>query len=100
MFSESVKNKPKVYRNVLIAAVLLGVLTVTVSIAPKYVVRWAATYELEKMGIQTKGFETFEVDLWNSEVLFGPVEFWSSDARHGEIGDAGFGYDLINLVKR
>jgi hypothetical protein len=71
-----------------------------IGVAPKYVARWVVSHELNKMGILMEGIQTLGVDVWNSEIVFGPVEFWAAEGRHGQIGYAGFGYDLMNLFKQ
>lgn len=90
----------KALRFFVIAAAFLSLLVVMIGVAPKYVARWVVSHELKKMGVQMEGIQTLAVDVWNSEIVFGPVEFWATEGRHGQIGYAGFGYDLMNLFKQ
>jgi hypothetical protein len=57
------------------AIVIFGVLAAIVFIAPTLVARYVAADQLEAMGIETEGVETLEIDIWNREVVLGPVRF-------------------------
>jgi len=97
---QSSQNRRKTLRIFAISAALLFLMAVMIAVVPSYVARWVIRHELKKMDVQVDGIQTLTVDLWNSEIVFGPVEFWAAEGRHGQIGYAGFGYDLTNLFKQ
>ena len=77
--------------SVLVVVLVLGVL------APRFAAGWLAKGQLERLGIANQGVTSLTIDLWNSEIDLGTVEFWSADAAHGRIENVSISYDMANL---
>jgi hypothetical protein len=83
-----------------LAVAVLGLLAVLVFVAPRHIARYVVADQLSALDIQAEGVGTLDVDLWNQQVWFGPVEFRASDADPGQVGQFGLKWDLFNLFKR
>jgi hypothetical protein len=77
--------------SVLVLVLVLGV------VVPRFAAGWLAQEQLERMGIANQGVTSLTIDLWNSEIDLGTVEFWSADAEHGRIENVSMAYDVANL---
>ncbi len=76
------------------------VLALVVLVAPKYVVRYVAERELAKLGIETHGIGTIDINVPQGRVSMGPVEFSAGGADRGLIGNIVFDIDLLSLFEQ
>jgi len=92
------RRKPR--RNAIIISTLLVVLTLLYSFAPTYIARLIIDSRLYKYGIQHSGVETLRINPWTMEVWLGPVEFWSGDIEHGQLGELGIKLNLLPVFQK
>jgi hypothetical protein len=79
---------------------IVCVVALAVLVAPRHLARWLVASELRKMGIESAGIESLDVDLRSSEIDLGTFRFWSADAKRGQIGRMALKYNLRNLFDR
>ncbi|NKB20240.1 MAG: DUF748 domain-containing protein [Alphaproteobacteria bacterium] len=79
---------------------VIAVLCAAIFIGPRFAARYIVADELDKLGIAHEGVGTIIVDMWNQEVLFGPVSVRKADAKPGQIKKFGLKLRLWNLLSR
>jgi hypothetical protein len=95
--AEATPPAPRRRRRRWAGAVALGLVLVLGVLVPRFAAGWLAKVQLDRMGIANQGVTSLDIDLWNSEIDLGTVEFWSADAEHGRIENVSLVYDLGNL---
>jgi hypothetical protein len=84
-------------RWIVIGAVALGLILVLGVLVPRFAAGWLANEQLERMGIANQGVTSLDIDLLNSRIDLGAVEFWAADSAPGRIGNVSMSYDVTNL---
>lgn len=85
-------------RRPLITTIVLLSLVALVIIVPRLAAGWLAEQQLDALGIESEGASSLKVDLLNSEIDLGTVEFWSADAERGRIENLSLQYNLRNII--
>ena len=83
-----------------VLAVLALLFVLVVFVLPSPTARYVIESQLERLGIQHDGIESIDIDLWNSRVSAGPVQFKSGDAKDGQIGEAGFDFSISAVFEK
>ncbi|MGD1879145.1 MAG: DUF748 domain-containing protein [Kiloniellaceae bacterium] len=81
------------------AGIALLLFVLVVFVLPTPLARYVIEAQLENLGIQHDGIDTVDIDLWNSHVRAGPVQFHAGNAERGQIGDTGFDYSFGAFFK-
>jgi hypothetical protein len=92
------RSKPR--RNIIIIVSTLLVLTLLYSFVPTYTARYIVANQLDKFGIEHSGVETLKINPWTMEVWIGPVQFWSGDIEHGQLGEVGLKLNLLPVFQK
>ncbi|MDD9914542.1 MAG: hypothetical protein OXT01_07755, partial [Rhodospirillaceae bacterium] len=56
--------------------------------------------KLDELGLQGRGTETVDIDLWNSEIRFGPLTIGAPGAEPARLERFGLKYSLSRLFSR
>ena len=80
------------------AAVALTVLSIFV--LPTFAARWILDSKLEDFGLQASGIETVDIDIWNSEIRFGPLAIGAPGAPPARLERFGLKFSLSRLFDR
>lgn len=75
-------------------------MVLSVFVLPTYLARWILDSKLEDFGLQASGIETVEVDIWNSEIRFGPLAIGAPGASPARLERFGLKYSLSRLFDR
>ena len=92
--------KRKRIRRLIIAGGVICIVVLAVFILPRHAARYVVAGELDEMGIVHQGVDTIDIDLWEQQVRFGPMQFKMSDADPGQIGLFSLKLRLANLFSR
>ncbi|MGB5266368.1 MAG: hypothetical protein WBN30_07260, partial [Polyangiales bacterium] len=83
-----------------IVAVVVVLLGLVVSYAPRYVARYLVASELEELGIDHEGVDTLTINPWTLELFIGPVGFGVGPADRGQVGELGLQLGFKPLLQR
>ena len=76
------------------------VLALVVFVLPTHLARWVLDSKLDELGLQGRGTETVDIDLWNSEIRFGPLTIGAPGAEPARLERFGLKYSLSRLFSR
>ena len=85
------------------AATVIGVaviLALLVFVLPTHLARWVLDSKLDELGLQGSGIEYVDIDLWNSEIRFGPLTIGVPRANPVRMEQFGLKYSLLRLFSR
>ncbi|MCP5372961.1 MAG: DUF748 domain-containing protein [Hyphomicrobiales bacterium] len=84
----------------MVAGVLGALFVVAVFVLPNSLAHYLVDRELEPMGLRPVGFQTLDIDLWNSEVTLGPVRLDRDGAEPLRLEKFILAYDLSALFSK
>ena len=94
------QQQTKSRRKLIIVVAILLALIVLYSFAPTYIARLVIDDQLNKYGIKHSGLSTLKINPWSMEAWLGPVEFWSGDIEHGQLGELGIKLNLLPVFQK
>jgi hypothetical protein len=87
-------------RNLVIAGVILALLGLAYSYAPRYIARHVIASELDQLGIDHEGIDTLRINPWKLEAWIGPVGFRKGPVPQGQLGELGVKIRLGELFSK
>ena len=81
---------------ILVVIALLGLLF---SFAPRYVARYLVASQLEELGIDHEGVDTLSINPWTGDLWLGPVRFGTGPSDRGQLGELGLTLRFNPLLK-
>jgi hypothetical protein len=87
-------------RNLIITGVVLALLGLAFSYAPRYIARHLIASELDQLGIEHEGIDTLRINPWKREAWIGPVGFQKGPAPQGRLGELGIKIRLGELFNK
>ena len=82
---------------ILVVVALLGLLF---SYAPRYLARYLVSSQLDDLGIDYEGVDTLSINPWTRVLWLGPVRFGAGPSDRGQLGELGLTIRVNPLLKR
>ena len=82
------------------AAAVAALLALVVFVLPKYAARLYVDHKIEEMGLVSSGIETIDIDIWNREIVVGPIAVGPRGEEPARLGHFSLTFSLDALFDR